>query len=102
MSAQAKLRVVVDNKPYPVIKDTVRPYRLRLHHGKQNEDMAHRCYSDARRAVNAAFVLTKEQHIGDSIEVYDVSVGKHLATFTNRIGKDGRGSVEVWVRRDAR
>jgi hypothetical protein len=71
-------------KDLPVIKDTVRPYRLwNPQTGKQ---LAHRCFGYEERAQDKALIMARrELKTGQSIEVIDVRYGKLIGVYTRRV-----------------
>lgn len=67
----------------PVIKDTVRPFRIWNATDRRNEP--HRCYATERRALDSALLLVRWAKVGVSLEVYDARTAKWLGLYTRKV-----------------
>ena len=92
--ANAHVRLVHkrnDHYPEPD-KETLRPFRI--WNPRSNSFVLGRWYMSEFRAINQAYVFAKYYvPLGDSVEVLDVRTAKWLATYTKKIGKNGRVAV---------
>lgn len=68
--------------------ETVRPYRI--WDSVEKREIAHRCYSDERRALDSALLLVRWEQVGRTLEVYDVTTGRWLGTY-----KRGVNFIEI-------
>lgn len=64
-----------------------RPFRL--WDARKKRQVQWRCYSDAKRAHNAALMETRWANVGDTIEVFDIRTGALLGQYTRKVASVG-------------
>jgi hypothetical protein len=89
-TAKAKvtaLRVVRAYVHVPVVKDTVRPYRIWDSQNKKS--VPHRCYGTERRALDSALLLVRWEKVSVTYEVFDIRTAKWIGTYVRRVDSIG-------------
>lgn len=71
---------------YPVEKGTLRPFRL--WDAKKGKQLRWRNYAFAWTAVSGAWEEIQWAKVNQSIEVFNIRTGQHIATFTMKPGNN--------------